>query len=432
MCHPVTCSTKVNGDMRMNDSPEKTKRQQAAESGRKFLLQEGFKSVTGGVCEQVGWILKARNSFPVDDDHYFGATLHDEISDLINCPEWHTKRVLRIALEALVSEQAWSLRKHYLANSTKTFFGFPVKNPFSESYLAWEHIERLDGFGQTGLGALESLRAISNQKIHVPTLMFDLCHKLIAIDALNITSKSSSESLYFENRLNPNETSSYKFIGLDSDSPCLNKEGKNIDLRKIFGFTVSLDCIPERLQWHHESDKNPHHSIHLTLSRLKIGSDNSYSFLGHNQFFATDGEKLIVLPDVKNLRLTNLKQRAIDKSIIQVARRVEEKNQPDFEDGKSSVGHIDLYYQNKTDFYDAKYPDEIFLEVGLNDSDFEKLVNDIKFRNIKNIYFSAVFSIESVFTTSGSYDGWSKDIIFHNFNQAFGEINSFSIEYHVK
>ncbi len=97
----------------MNDSPEKTKRQQAAESGRKFLLREGFKSVTGHVCEQVGWILKARDSFPEDDDHYFGATLHDEISDLINCPEWHTKRVLRIALVALVSEQAWSPRKHW-------------------------------------------------------------------------------------------------------------------------------------------------------------------------------------------------------------------------------------------------------------------------------------------------------------------------------
>ena len=432
MCHPVTCSTKVNGDMRMNDSPEKTKRQQAAESGRKFLLQEGFKSVTGGVCEQVGWILKARDSFPVDDDHYFGSTLHDEISDLINCPEWHTKRVLRIALEALVSEQAWSLRKHYLAYSTKTFFGFPVKNPFAESYLAWEHIERLDGFGQTGLGALESLRAIRNQKIHVPTLMFDLCHKLIAIDALNITSKSPSESLYFENRLNPNETSSYKFIGLDSDSPCLNKEGKNIDLRKIFGFMVSLDCIPERLQWHSESDKNPYHSIHLTVSQLNIGSDNSYSFLGNNQFFATDGEKLIVLPDVKNIRLTNLNQRTIDKLRNQVMRGVEEKNQPNFEDEKSSVGHIDLYYQKKMAYYDIKHPDEIFLEVGLNDSDFEKLVNDIKVENIKNIYFSAIFSIESVFTTSSRHDGWSKDIIFHNFNQAIGGIKSFSIDYHVK
>jgi hypothetical protein len=55
--------------------------------------------------------------------------------------------------------------------------------------------------------------------------------------------------------------------------------------------------------------------------------------LGNNQFFATDGEKLIVLPDVKKLRLTNLNQRTIDKLNLQVLRGVDE-NQPNFEDKK--------------------------------------------------------------------------------------------------
>jgi hypothetical protein len=83
-------------------------------------------------------------------------------------------------------------------------------------------------------------------------------------------------------------------------------------------------------------------------------------------------------------------------------------------------------------YYDIKHPDEIFLDVGLNDSDFERVLNDIKAGNIKNIYLSTIFSIESVFTTSSRHDGWSKDIIFHEFNQAIGEIEKFSIEYRVK
>jgi hypothetical protein len=142
-------------------------------------------------------------------------------------------------------------------------------------------------------------------------------------------------------------------------------------------------------------------------------------------------KKLIVLPDVKNLRLTNLNQRTIDKLNLQVLRGVDE-NQPNFEDKKNSVGHIDLYYHKKLIYYDIKHPDEIFLDVGLNDSDFERVVNDIKAGNIKNIYLSTIFSIESVFTTSSRHDGWSKDIIFHEFNQAIGEIEKFSIEYRVK
>lgn len=415
----------------MSDSSEKTKRQQAAEAGDKFLRQEGFRSVTNSVCEQVGWILKARNSYPDESDHYFGGILHDEISGLLNSPELHTKSVLRIAITALVSEQAWFWRKNYTANFNKTFFGFPVKNPLAETYLVWHHFDQLDSFGQTGLGALESLRAISNQKIHVPTLMFDLCHMLIKLDERKI-SLNKFESNYSWNVTNPGETSSYKVFDIDTDKPHLLKDDAVVELKKWYGFKISLNAIPSRLQWVASGDEEGYYQVHMSVSQLNIGNDYGWSILGKNQFFSVTDDSLIALPEIISFRLVNASRQDINNKNLSVLRGLAANVSLLESDAVENFkGQAKLYFNFQSNYDGGKYPDSFELQVSLDDLIFGKFVSSLKNGFIESLYLDIAFSIPSVFASSDSYPGWPSVIIFHKYYEATGKINDISIEYKI-
>ncbi len=431
LCHRVTCLTNVSWDVEMSDSSEKTKRQQAAEAGGKFLRQEGFKSATNSACEQVGWILKARNSYPDESDHYFGGVLHDEIIGLLNSPELHTKNVLRIAIAALVSEQAWFWRKNYTANFNKTFFGFPVKNPLAESYLVWHHFDQLDSFGQTGLGTLESLRAISNQKIHVPTLMFDLCHMLIKLEEGKI-SLNKFESNYSCNITNPGETSPYKVFDIDTDKPYILKDDFVVELKKWYGFKISLNAIPNRLEWIASGNGEDYHQVHMSVSQLNIGNNDSGSILGKNQFFTVTDDSLIALPEIISFRLVNTSRQEINNKNLSVLRGLATNVSLLESDAEEKFkGQAKLHFIPHSNYDGVKYPDSLDFQVALDDLIFGKFISLLKDGLIKSLHLDIAFSIPSVFASSDSYHGWPNVIFFHKYFEATGKINDISIEYKI-
>ncbi len=417
----------------MTDQTEKTKSQRAAEAGREFLLEEQFKVFNPFISKNIGRMLLAREEVVDGEEHFFGGRLHDDIRDLIQHSEWHTKKVLRVALFALVSEQVWLLRPNYFANLHKTFFGFPIKNPFAESYLAWNHIEQNDSLGETGLGALEGLKAISSTGVFVPTLMFDLCHLLIKLEASSDKAKIPEDSLVFERRKNPGDLLPYKVGNLDAHAPHLAAEGQITELREIYGFKISISCKPERLQWFASSNADAYDVLHLSVDQLKIGSDDAFSYLGPNQFFAIDGESVIVLPDLISIRVKTTGQRKVEGDYLQRLRGVNAKvNQFVEDDGNNFIGDVNLFYSPNLIFDGGKYPAEISFQVGLDESIFESITGEVKKGNVDVIHLDATLLIDSAFTSGSQYDGFSKDVIFYGSHEAVGRVSDFSVEYRFK
>ena len=84
------------------------------------------------------------------------------------------------SIDALVSQNLYHSQLVYFENTDKKLLGFVIqKNPFTKSHFAWRRFRESDSLGITGLGLREALRLVGISGVHVPILMFDLCHLLI-------------------------------------------------------------------------------------------------------------------------------------------------------------------------------------------------------------------------------------------------------------
>ena len=303
----------------MPNEIENSRDQKIETAGRSYLHNIGFKpnrtDVSNGIYSYVGLIVLARKVQVYqfgkffDEDGYLGDDLIDAMYQVLNEPSWHSSKLLRISIDALVSHNLYHSQLGYFENTDKKLLGFVIqKNPFTKSHFAWRRFRESNSLGATGLGLLEALRLIGTSGVHVTTLMFDLCHLLIQKEAASSKDlKIQHDELRHAVRRIPGEVLPHKVCDLSSESPHLLLEETKSDLNKIFGFQLSLQCKPERLLLINNSQSNYKLSIDFKVSNLTIGSPATWSWLGKNQFFAITDDNLLTLENPASTRILSAK-----------------------------------------------------------------------------------------------------------------------------
>ena len=416
-------------------------------AGREYLFSIGFKpnkeDVSNGIYSYVGLIVLARKVQVFqfgkffDEDGYLGNDLIDAVYQVLNEPNWHSVKLLRISIDALVSQNLYHAQLGYFENTDKKLLGFVIqKNPFTKSHFAWRRFRESDSLGTTGLGLLEALRLVGISGVHVPTLMFDLCHLLIQKEAQPSKDfKIQLGDLRHAIRRIPGEVLPHKVCDLSSEKPYLLLEETKSDLNKIFGFQLSLQCKPERLLLINNSQSNYKLSIDFKVSNLTIGSPGNWSWLGKNQFFSITDDSVLTLESPASIRILSTKFQTAQNNYFrseQGQKLSPSEAEQDLDKKTYGIANFAFFQAYKGDDNFVKTPPEIYFSFGLEESLFNHLVDELKKGTVDQIDLQTHFNFDSALTTTSKYEGFASEVIFKEAIAAEGGIEEFSIEYRIK
>lgn len=431
----------------MPNELENSKYQKIEAAGREYLnrirFQPSQRDVGNGIYSCVGQIALARKvqAFQFakffDEDGYLGDDLNSAIYQVLSESSWHSVELLRISIDALVTQRIYDSQLGYFENTDKTFLGFVIqKNPYAQSHFAWRRFRELDGLGTTGSGALEALRLIGISGVHVPTLMFDLCHLLIQKESEGSNKqKIQFDDLRYSTRRIPGEVLPHKVFDLSSDKPYLMYEGRKNELNKIFGFQLFLQCTPERMLLINDSQSNSKFAIDFKVSTLSIGSSNSWSSVGKDQFFAITDENVLALESPSSIRILNTAFQTAHNEYIAACKGEDlspSETKLELNKKRSGIANFAFYHGYKAEGELTKSPSEIYLSFGLEENLFNQLVEAVKRGEVESIQIRTILKMDSAFTTTSPYEGFASDVIFKDALDAKGEIDDFSIEYRIK
>lgn len=416
-------------------------------AGREYLFSIGFKpnkeDVSNGIYSYVGLIVLARKVQVYqfgkffDEDGYLGNDLIDAVYQVLNEPYWHSVKLLRISIDALVSQNLYHAQLGYFENTDKKLLGFVIqKNPFTKSHFAWRRFRESDSLGTTGLGLIEALRLVGISGVHVPTIMFDLCHLLIQKEAEPSKDlKIQLGDLRHAIRRIPGEVLPHKVCDLSSEKPYLLLEETKSDLNKIFGFQLSLQCKPERLLLINNSQTNYKLSIDFKVSNLTIGSPGNWSWLGKNQFFAITDDDVLTLESPASIRILSTKFQTAQNNYFrseQGQKLSPSEAEQDLDKKTYGISNFEFFQAYKGDGNFVRRPPEIYFSFGLEESLFNHLVDELKKGTVDQIDLQTHFNFDSALTTTSKYEGFASDVILKDPIAAEGEIEEFSIEYRIK
>lgn len=424
-----------------------SKYQKIETAGREYLNRTRFqpskRDVGNGIFSNVGQIVLARKVQVFqfvkffDEDGYLGSELNDAIYQVLSERSWHSVELLRISIDALVSQKIYDSQLGYFDNTDKTFLGFLIqKNPYAKSHFAWRRFRELDGLGTTGLGALEALRLVGISGVHVPTVMFDLCHLLIQKESEDSNKQEIQfDDLRYSAPRIPGEILPHKVFDLSSENPYLMHEERKNELNKIFGFQLFLQCKPERMLLINDSQSSSKFAIDFNVSTLSIGSSNSWSWVGKDQFFTITDENILALESPSSIRILSTKFQTAENEFISASKGEEHKSsETKLKPEKKSYGiaNFAFYHGYKAEGEFTKSPAGIFLSFGLEENTFNQLIEAVKKGEVESIQMRTVLKMDSAFTTTSRYEGFSSDVIFKDALDAEGEIDDFTIEYRIK
>lgn len=416
------------------------------EHGRSFMGANALRftktDVDDGLLFCVGMLVKAKEVNPYiplpKDGNWFSSDLIDAAYQLLNKSNWHTPKLLRLAIFVLAK------REFYLANLFKKpqhilFFQKTKKTTKNElTFETWRMYFEKNGPGTTGLGCLEALRLIGNTGVFVPTYLFDLCHLLANVESNAIKVKNSD---HFYSKTNPGEALPYQveFSEKNKEVNLVKNDGTSkITLNECFGSSLHLTCKPERMQWLCDDKQPAHHMIHLKVMDLSLShSLDRWSLIGQDQLFAIVDDAIITLPVFSSFRITDRNTYEFETDLVKHMDQVlsrenpnEKKVNEDLEQKKIGSGSLGFYPETSADGPYKKRDHETYCSIGLAKSIFDHFVESMKNDRIKNIRISAFFTIERAYTTSSKYEGAS-DFIFHDVRKVNLHIDDFSIEYKI-
>jgi hypothetical protein len=426
---------------------ENSRDQKIETAGRSYLHNIGFKpnrtDVSNGIYSYVGLIVLARKVQVYqfgkffDEDGYLGDDLIDAMYQVLNEPSWHSVKLLRISIDALVSHNLYHSQLGYFENTDKKLLGFVIQeNPFTKSHFAWRRFRESNSLGATGLGLLEALRLVGTSGVHVTTLMFDLCHLLIQKEAASSKDlKIQHGDLRHAIRRIPGEVLPHKVCDLSSEKPYLLLEETKSDLNKIFGFQLSLQCKPERLLLINNSQSNYKLSLDFKVSNLTIGSPGNWSWLGKNQFFAITDDNVLTLESPASIRILSTKFQTDQNNYFrseQDQKLSSSQTEQDLDKKTYGIANFAFFQAYKGDDNFVKTPPEIYFSFGLEESLFNHLVDELKKGTVDQIDLQTYFKFDSALTTTSKYEGFASEVIFTEAITAEGGIEEFSIEYRIK
>ena len=426
---------------------ENNRNEKIEAAGREYLnkirFQPSKRDVDNGIFNYVGQIVLARKVQVLqfvkffDEDGYLGSDLSDAVYQVLNEPSWQTVELLRVSVDALVSQKIYASQLGYFENTDKTFLGFVIqRNPYAESHFAWRRFREFDGLGTTGLGALEALRLVGISGVHVPTLMFDLCHLLIQkeSDGSNKLKNQIDDRRYSTRRM-PGEVLPHKVFDLSTEKPYLMYEGRKTELNKIFGFQLFLQCKPERMLLINDSQSSSKFAIDFKVCTLSIGSSNSWSSVGKDQFFAITDEKITALEIPTSIRILSTKYQTAQNSYIAACKGEEirpSETKLESEKKSSGIANFAFFHGYTAEGESTKSPAEIYLSFGLEENTFIQLIEAVKKGDVESIQMRTILRIDSAYTTTSWHEGFGSDVIFKDAVDAEGEIDDFSIEYRIR
>lgn len=438
---------KLPGSIAVPNELENSRYQKIEAAGREYLTKIRFqpskRDIENGIFSNVGHIVLARKTHVFqfvkfyDEDGYLGDELSDAIYQVLSEPTWHSMELLRISIDALVSKKIYDSQLGYFSNTEKKLLGFVIqKNPYEQSHFAWRRFREFDGLGTTGLGALEALRLIGVSGVHVPTVMFDLCHLLIKKES----DGSNKQKIHFDDlrysaRRIPGEVLPHKVFDLGAEKPYLMHEGRKTELNKIFGFQLFLQCKPERMLLINDSQSSSKFAIDFNVRTLSIGSSNSWSSLGKDQFFAITDENILALESPSSIRILNTKFQTDQNKFIAACKDEEYKlseTQTELEKNSTGIANFAFYQGYRAEGELKKSPPGIYLSFGLEENTFNQLIDAVKKGEVECIQMRAILKMDSAFTTTSWHEGFASDVLFKDELHAEGEIDDFSIEYRIK
>lgn len=417
-----------------------------ADAGRAYLQSCNFQltrtDVNEGLLDCIGHFALASKvdtyTPSAEGAEMFGGGLLEAILQFIASPNWHTPKLLRLAINTLVKREQYLTQCLATPIQKNDFFGKSTESIKTEQALkTWRNLFRDDGvgftgLGVTGLGCLEALRAISNVGVHFSTLLFDLCHILVKVEAAG-TPADNEQRLSFW-RAVPGESLPYKakFSETSKEVRLSNIDGtKEIALTERFGSQLRMTCKPERMQWLCDNNQFPHYLVHLKVIDFNLGYHESYSSIGQNQLFAIEGDEIsaIPLPVVDITDENSFENTEAEINLLRTG--TDSRPSEATKDGtQQCLGNGRLSYHPKTKsggIYKG-CPSSTFLSMSLEKSIFDQFIESIKSDRISNVRISAFFQIDSGYTTSSRYET-AADFIFHDVREAKLEINGFAIEY---
>lgn len=431
----------------MPNELENSRHQKIEAAGREYLsrirFQPSKKDVGNGIFNNVGQIVLARKAQVFqfvkyfDEDGYLGSELNDAIYQVLSERSWHTVELLRISIDALVSQKIYDSQLGYFENKDKTLFGFLIqKNHYAQSHFAWRRFREFDGLGTTGLGALEALRLVGISGVHVSTLMFDLCHLLIQKESENSKElKIENDDYRYSTRRITGEVLPHKVFDLSSEKPYLMLNEQKSELNKIFGFRLFLECKPEKMLLINDSLSNSKIAIDFKVTTLSIGSSNSWSSVGRDQFFAITDENVLTLENPSSIRILSTKFQTAQNEYIAACKGENlSPSEPKLDSDNKSFGIANFAfhhgYKNEDEL--TRSPPEMYLSFGLDENIFNQLIEAVKNGEVKSLQMRSMLMMDFAYTTTSRFEGFGSDVIFKDALDAKGAIEDFSIEYRIK
>jgi len=254
--------------------------------------------------------------------------------------------------------------------------------------------------------------------------MFDLCYLLLNLETKKVINRNLSNLDHYKLRV-PGEVLPHKVCDLDTDNPFLLDGDHRHELNRIFGMSLRLLCIPDRIRQFNNQERNV---IEFMITHFEIGT-RGYSTLGKNQLFSIENDDLIAAPTPKTCRCLSFNDYIAEKKLVADIRGEVIKDDAFNHSDGNFTGYATLQYSPKSKDDSYTLHSETYLTICLPDEIFDNISIAIKQGQVNHVSINLNIWIDSIFTSTSKYDGHATDIIFNSVNNGDGKIENFAIEY---